>query len=87
MDYIRIIPCLDIKDGRVVKVTAADGLANKQRLCVKGRFGYDFIHAADSLTTPLIRETEHFFFDLPRLTDRLWAAAGRWLFPYREAKR
>jgi methionyl-tRNA synthetase len=24
-------------------------------------------------STPIIRETEHFFFDLPKLTDRLWA--------------
>ena len=33
-----------------------DGLPNQGRLCVKGRFGYDFIYSGDRLTTPLIRE-------------------------------
>jgi len=48
---------LHVKDGRVVKVTAAEGTPpNQGRLCVKGRFGYDFIHAKDRLTTPLIKE-------------------------------
>jgi formate dehydrogenase major subunit len=46
---------LHVKDGKVVKVTAADGAANKERLCVKGRFGYDFINSPERLTTPLIK--------------------------------
>ena len=32
-----------------------DGAPNKGRLCVKGRFGYDFIYSDERLTTPLIR--------------------------------
>jgi len=46
---------LHVKDGRVVKVTNDDGAANNGRLCVKGRFGYDFIHSPERLTTPLIK--------------------------------
>ncbi len=33
-----------------------DGSPNKGRLCVKGRYGYDFIYSEDRLTMPLIKE-------------------------------
>ena len=52
---------LHIVDGKVVKVTGDEnGLVNKGSLCVKGRFGYDFIHYQDRLTKPLIRENGAF---------------------------
>jgi predicted molibdopterin-dependent oxidoreductase YjgC len=52
---------LHVKDGRIVKVTGVeDGSPNKGRLCVKGRFGYDFIYSEDRLKTPLIRENGGF---------------------------
>lgn len=52
---------LHVKDGEVIKVTAVeDALPNKGRLCVKGRFGYDFIHSPDRLTTPLIKDGRQF---------------------------
>ncbi len=52
---------LHVKDGKVVKVTGAEGVApNYGSLCVKGRFGYDFIHSAERLTTPLIKEDGRF---------------------------
>ncbi len=48
---------LHMKGEQIVKVTGVeDGAPNKGRLCVKGRFGYDFIYAEDRLTTPLIKE-------------------------------
>ena len=48
---------LHVKDGRITKVTAVrDGAPNQGRLCVKGRFGYDFIYSEERLKTPLIRE-------------------------------
>jgi formate dehydrogenase major subunit len=48
---------LHVKDGRVVKVTAVeDALPNQGRLCVKGRFAYDFIYSEERLKTPLIRQ-------------------------------
>ena len=52
---------LHVKDQRIVRVTGVeDGSPNKGRLCVKGRFGYDFIHSDERLTKPLIREGETF---------------------------
>lgn len=48
---------LHVKEGRIVKVTGVEnGRPNKGRLCVKGRFGYDFIYSGERLKTPLIRE-------------------------------
>jgi len=52
---------LHVKDRRITKVTAVrDAAPNKGRLCVKGRFGYDFIYSADRLKTPLLRENGEF---------------------------
>ncbi len=52
---------LHVKDGRILKVTGVeDGSPNKGRLCVKGRFGYDFIYSEDRLKTPLIKENGTF---------------------------
>ncbi len=47
---------LHVKDNRVVKITGADTLPNNGSLCVKGRFGFDFIASDQRLTTPLIKE-------------------------------
>ncbi len=48
---------LNIKDGRVAKVTSNPvSIVNGINLCVKGRFGNDYIHRDDRLTTPLIRK-------------------------------
>ncbi|HTX74296.1 MAG TPA: formate dehydrogenase subunit alpha [Rectinemataceae bacterium] len=52
---------LHVLDGRVVRVEGAEGiLPNDGRLCVKGRFGNDFLHSPERLTTPLIREGSGF---------------------------
>jgi predicted molibdopterin-dependent oxidoreductase YjgC len=52
---------LHVKENRVIKVSGAEGFPpNNGSLCVKGRFGYDFIHSPDRLTTPLIREKDRF---------------------------
>ncbi|MBT3929085.1 MAG: formate dehydrogenase subunit alpha [Rhodospirillaceae bacterium] len=45
-----------LKDGKIQKVDGRDGPANEQRLCVKGRFGLDYVHHPHRLTTPLIRK-------------------------------
>ena len=50
---------LHIKDNLVYKVTSPfDSPSNHGNLCVKGRFGYDFIHSKDRLTQPLMRKGE-----------------------------
>jgi formate dehydrogenase major subunit len=52
---------LHMKGDRIAKVTgAANGSPNKGRLCVKGRYGYDFIYSEDRLTAPLIKEKDAF---------------------------
>ena len=52
---------LNVVDNKIVKVEGAkDGNPNKGRLCVKGRFGYDFIYSDERLRTPLIREKDGF---------------------------
>ncbi|HRJ69459.1 MAG TPA: formate dehydrogenase subunit alpha, partial [Beijerinckiaceae bacterium] len=47
-----------VKDNRIVKVDGRDGPANDSRLCVKGRFGFDYIHHPHRLTKPLIRRDD-----------------------------
>jgi predicted molibdopterin-dependent oxidoreductase YjgC len=44
----------------VVKVTGVETPPNDGSLCVKGRFGFNFIHSPDRLTTPLIKENGAF---------------------------
>ncbi len=52
---------LHVKGEQIVKVTGVeDAEPNKGRLCVKGRYGYDFIYSKDRLTTPLIKENGQF---------------------------
>ncbi len=47
-----------IKDDRLIKVEGRDGPANDEKLCVKGRFGFDYIHHPQRLTKPLIRKED-----------------------------
>jgi formate dehydrogenase major subunit len=44
-----------VKDDKILYVDGRSGPANENRLCVKGRFGFDYIHHPDRLTKPLIR--------------------------------
>src|SRR4051812_29430027 len=45
-----------IKDDKIPHVSGKDGPANPARLCVKGRFGYDYANHPDPPTVPLIRK-------------------------------
>ncbi|TKZ18156.1 formate dehydrogenase subunit alpha [Shimia litoralis] len=49
---------LKVKDGKVKYVEGINGPANEGRLCVKGRFGFDYIHHPHRLTTPMIRRDD-----------------------------
>ncbi len=49
---------LKVKDGKVKSVEGINGPANEGRLCVKGRFGFDYIHHDHRLTKPLIRRDD-----------------------------
>ncbi len=48
---------LHIQDDFIYQVTSPfDSVVNHGNLCVKGRFGYDFIYTKNRVTTPLIRK-------------------------------
>ncbi|MBE0677122.1 MAG: molybdopterin-dependent oxidoreductase, partial [Bacteroidales bacterium] len=50
-----------VQDGRIVRSNGVEGVSpNDGRLCVKGRFGYEFVHSSDRLTTPLIKRNGKF---------------------------
>jgi formate dehydrogenase major subunit len=45
-----------VKDDKLLYVDGKEGPANLNRLCVKGRFGFDYVNHPDRLTVPLIRK-------------------------------
>src|SRR6202521_6000901 len=45
-----------VKDNKILRVEGRDGPANLSRLCVKGRYGFDYVHHQQRLTKPLIRK-------------------------------
>jgi predicted molibdopterin-dependent oxidoreductase YjgC len=61
---------LNVKGGDVVQVTSSADIPgpNRGSLCVKGRFGMDFIGHPDRLTTPLVRKNG-------KLTEASWDEA------------
>ncbi|MEO1196296.1 MAG: formate dehydrogenase subunit alpha [Pseudomonadota bacterium] len=69
---------LKVKDDKVVYVEGINGPANEGRLCVKGRFGFDYIHHPHRLSKPLIRRD-----DAP--AKGLNVDPGDWSTHFREA--
>ncbi len=53
-----------VKDNKILRVEGRDGPANEGRLCVKGRYGFDYVHHRQRLTRPLIRRA-----DAPKSAD------------------
>ncbi len=50
-----------VSNGRIVRSNGVEGVPpNDGRLCVKGRFGYDFVHSSERLTTPLVKKNGKF---------------------------
>lgn len=68
-----------VKDQKIVAVEGRDGPANHNRLCVKGRFGFDYIHHPQRLLKPLIRKP-----GVPK-DPALMSQAGDWSEVFREA--
>jgi formate dehydrogenase major subunit len=68
-----------IKDNKILHVQGKDGPANKSRLCVKGRYGFDYVSHKQRLTTPLIRKS-----DVPKTKD-FTVDPERWREAFREA--
>jgi len=52
---------LEVKDGQIVRATPGkeDGV-NQGTLCVRGSYGYDFVHSPDRLTRPMVKTEEGF---------------------------
>lgn len=64
---------LNVKNDQVIRVTSnPEAPVNGMHLCVKGRYGYDFIHHAERLTKPLVRQ--YLLEGTPRPKDR-----GEWV--------
>lgn len=52
---------LFVKDNRIMRANGFENvMPNDGRLCVKGRFGYEYIHSKERLTQPLIKRNEIF---------------------------
>ena len=68
-----------VKDDHIVQVEGRNGPANEGRLCVKGRYGFDYAHHPQRLTTPLIRRA-----DAPKHAGAL-LDADHWREVFREA--
>jgi formate dehydrogenase major subunit len=49
---------VSVKDNRIVQVDGRQGPANRGKLCVKGRFGFDYVMSPERLTKPLIRRED-----------------------------
>src|SRR5476651_1944810 len=45
-----------IKNDKLISVSGRNGPANQQRLCVKGRFGFDYISNPQRLMNPMVRK-------------------------------
>jgi formate dehydrogenase major subunit len=69
----------NIKNDRILSVEGRDGPANHARLCVKGRFGLDYVHHPHRLTKPLVRRA-----DAPKRADIQVDPANPWTH-FREA--
>jgi predicted molibdopterin-dependent oxidoreductase YjgC len=64
---------LNVKDNKIIRVTSNPNAAvNGIHLCVKGRYGYDFVHHPDRLTKPKVRK--YLLDGTPRPKDR-----GEWV--------
>jgi len=62
-----------VKDDKILYAEGRDGPANHNRLCVKGRFGFDYISHPHRLTQPLIRRD-----DAPKVTHPDIDPANPW---------
>jgi formate dehydrogenase major subunit len=62
-----------LENERIVAVQGRNGPSNEQRLCVKGRFGFDYVSHAHRLTRPLVRRD-----DAPKSRDCKVDPANPW---------
>jgi formate dehydrogenase major subunit len=58
---------VDTATNTIVQVSGRDSPVNHRRLCVKGRYGFDYAHHQERLTVPLIRKPDYY----PKAVDGL----------------
>src|SRR6187402_1504650 len=63
----------NIKDDKLLYVTGKQGPANENRLCVKGRFGFDYVSNPQRITQPMVRKE-----GVPKHADDLVDPANPW---------
>ncbi len=73
----------NVKDNQIISVDGRDGPANHSRLCVKGRFGFDYAHSPQRLTKPLIRKAG--VVKDPEALNNLNRDSADWTSVFREA--
>ncbi len=73
----------NVKDNVIVSVDGRDGPANHSRLCVKGRFGFDYAASPQRLTKPLIRKAG--VPKDPAMLEKLNRNSADWSEVFREA--
>ena len=73
----------NVKDNKIVSVDGRDGPANHNRLCVKGRFGFDYAASPQRLTVPLIRKAG--VAKDPEMLQNLNRDSADWSEVFREA--
>lgn len=67
---------LNVKDNKIIKVTSwEDSPVNSGWLCVKGKFGFEFINHPDRLTKPLIRKNPKSEIKNPKFEEVFWEEA------------
>jgi formate dehydrogenase major subunit len=69
----------NVKGNTILYVQGKDGPANSSRLCVKGRYGFDYVQHRHRLTKPLIRKA-----GVPKHKDFV-VDPDRWQDVFREA--
>jgi formate dehydrogenase major subunit len=69
----------NIKDDKIISVSGKNGPANQNRLCVKGRFGFDYVSHSHRLTKPMIRKD-----NAPKVPHEFIDPANPWTH-FREA--
>ena len=70
---------LNIKNERIIRVTSTEKApVNGNHLCVKGRYGYDFVHHAERLTKPKVRRYLLEGKKKPVINNQLSVASNQW---------
>lgn len=65
-----------VKDNKIIQVSGRESPVNHGRLCVKGRYGFDYALHPQRLTVPLIRRPE--FYPRGPLSDDVRGEDGQW---------